>query len=81
MSKLLEKAIAKCFQYDIVKEELIHTNQFRGQSHSSCLDAGAGLQPAWAAGPYPGNTNGSKKKGLSHWRHGCGASIIMYIVG
>jgi hypothetical protein len=40
MSKLMEKAVAKCFQYDIVKHELIPTNQFGGRTHSSCLDAG-----------------------------------------
>jgi hypothetical protein len=54
MSKLMEKAVAKQFQYDIVKEELIHTNQFGGQTHSSCLDAGITLihdiQSAHAAG-------------------------------
>jgi hypothetical protein len=40
MSKLLEKAVAKHMQYDIVKFELIHANQFGGHAHSSCLDAG-----------------------------------------
>jgi hypothetical protein len=43
MSKLMEKAVAKCFQYDIVKEGLIHTNQFGGRTHSSCLDTGLTL--------------------------------------
>jgi hypothetical protein len=54
MSKLMEKAVAKRFQYDIVKEGLIHTNQFGGRTHSSCLDAGLTLihdvQAAHAAG-------------------------------
>jgi hypothetical protein len=54
MSKLMEKAVAKCFQYDIVKEGLIHTNQFGGRTHSSCLNAGLTLihdvQAAHAAG-------------------------------
>jgi hypothetical protein len=54
MSKLMEKAVAKRFQYDIVKEGLIHTNQFEGQTHSSCLDVGLTLihdvQVAHAAG-------------------------------
>jgi hypothetical protein len=54
MSKLMEKAVAKCFQYDIVKEGLIHTNQFGGWTHSSCLDTGLTLlndvQAAHAAG-------------------------------
>jgi retron-type reverse transcriptase len=54
MSKLLEKAVAKRFQYDIVKEELIPTNQFGGRTHSSCLDTGITLihdvQAAHAAG-------------------------------
>jgi hypothetical protein len=43
MSKLMEKAVTKCFQYDIVKEGLIHTNQFGGRTHSSCLDTGLTL--------------------------------------
>jgi hypothetical protein len=43
MSKLLEKAVAKRMQHDIVKHELIHTNQFGGRAHSSCLDAGLAL--------------------------------------
>jgi hypothetical protein len=43
MSKLLEKAVAKCMQHDIVKHELIHANQFGGRAHSSCLDAGLAL--------------------------------------
>jgi hypothetical protein len=43
MSKLLEKAVAKRMQYDIVKHELIHANQFGGRAHSSCLDAGLAL--------------------------------------
>jgi hypothetical protein len=54
MSKLMEKAVAKHFQYDIVKEGLIHTNQFGGRTHLSCLDAGLTLihdvQVAHAAG-------------------------------
>jgi hypothetical protein len=43
MSKLLEKAVAKHFQHDIVTHELIPTNQFGGCTHSSCLDAGLTL--------------------------------------
>jgi hypothetical protein len=43
MSKLLEKAVAKRMQHDIVKHELIYTNQFGGRAHSSCLDAGLAL--------------------------------------
>jgi hypothetical protein len=43
MSKLMEKAVAKRFQHDIVKYELIPTNQFGGRTHSSCLDAGLTL--------------------------------------
>jgi hypothetical protein len=43
MSKLLEKAVAKRMQHDIVAHELIHTNQFGGRAHSSCLDAGLTL--------------------------------------
>jgi hypothetical protein len=43
MSKLLEKAVAKRMQYDIVKYELIQANQFGGRAHSSCLDAGLAL--------------------------------------
>jgi hypothetical protein len=43
MSKLLEKAVAKRMQHDIVKNELIHANQFGGRAHSSCLDAGLAL--------------------------------------
>jgi hypothetical protein len=43
MSKLLEKVVAKCMQYNIVKYELIHANQFGGQAHSSCLDMGLAL--------------------------------------
>jgi hypothetical protein len=40
LSKLLEKAVAKRFQHNIVEHELIPTNQFGGCTHSSCLDAG-----------------------------------------
>jgi hypothetical protein len=43
MSKLLEKAVAKRMQHDIVKYELIQANQFGGRAHSSCLDAGLAL--------------------------------------
>jgi hypothetical protein len=43
MSKLLEKAVAKRMQHDIVKYELIHTSQFGGHTYSSCLDAGLAL--------------------------------------
>jgi hypothetical protein len=43
MSKLMEKAVAKRFQHDIVKHELIPTNQFGGRTHSSCLDTGLTL--------------------------------------
>jgi hypothetical protein len=43
MSKLMEKAVAKRFQYDIVKHELIPTYQFGGRTHSSCLDTGLTL--------------------------------------
>jgi hypothetical protein len=43
MSKLLEKAVAKRMQHDIVAHKLIHTNQFGGRAHSSCLDAGLTL--------------------------------------
>jgi hypothetical protein len=43
MSKLLEKAVAKRMQYDIIKHKLIHANQFGGRAHSSCLDAGLAL--------------------------------------
>jgi hypothetical protein len=54
ISKLMEKAVTKRFQYDIVKENLIGTNQFGRRTHSSCLDAGLTLihdvQTAHAAG-------------------------------
>ena len=54
MSKLMEKAVAKRMQYDIITHELIPTNQFGGRAHSSCLDAGLTLlhdvQTAHAAG-------------------------------
>jgi hypothetical protein len=43
LSKLLEKAVAKHLQHDIVAHELIPTNQFGGRTHSSCLDAGLTL--------------------------------------
>jgi hypothetical protein len=43
MSKLLEKAVAKRMQFNIVKYELIQANQFGGRAHSSCLDAGLAL--------------------------------------
>jgi hypothetical protein len=43
MSKLLEKAVAKRMQHDIVKHELIQANQFGGRAHSLCLDAGLAL--------------------------------------
>jgi hypothetical protein len=43
MSKLLEKAVAKRMQHDIVAHELIYTNQFGGRAHSLCLDAGLTL--------------------------------------
>ena len=54
MSKLLEKAIAKRFQFDLVKHELVPTIRFRGRMHLSCLDAAMTLvhniQSAHAAG-------------------------------
>ena len=43
MSKLMEKAVAKRMQHDIVAHELIPTTQFGGRLHSSCLDAGITL--------------------------------------
>jgi hypothetical protein len=43
MSKLLEKAIAKRMQHDIVAHEPVHTNQFGGRAHSLCLDTGLAL--------------------------------------
>jgi hypothetical protein len=43
MSKLLEKAVVKRMQHNIMKHELIHTNQFGGRVHSSCLDVGLAL--------------------------------------
>jgi hypothetical protein len=43
LSKLLEKAVAKRFQHDIVTHELIPTNQFGGRTHSLCLNAGLTL--------------------------------------
>jgi hypothetical protein len=43
MSKLLEKAVTKRMQHDIMKHELIHANQFGGWAHSSCLDTGLTL--------------------------------------
>jgi hypothetical protein len=43
LSKLLEKAVAKRLQHNIVTHELIPTNQFGGCMHSSCLDAGLAL--------------------------------------
>jgi hypothetical protein len=43
MSKLLEKAVAKQMQYDIVAYELIQANQFGSRAHSSCLDTGFAL--------------------------------------
>ena len=54
MSKLMEKAVAKRMQHDIVAHELIPTQQFGGQAHSLCLDVGLTLthdvQTAHAAG-------------------------------
>lgn len=54
MSKLLEKAVDKRLQHDIVKHELVPTTQFGGRSHSSCTDAGLALihdvQSAFRAG-------------------------------
>ena len=54
MSKLMEKAVAKRMQHDIVAHKLIPANQFGGRMHSSCLDAGITLihdvQTAHAAG-------------------------------
>jgi hypothetical protein len=43
LSKLLEKAVAKRLQHDIVTHKLIPTNQFGGRTHSLCLDAGLTL--------------------------------------
>ena len=43
MSKLLEKAIAKRFQHDIVTHNLVPTIQFGGRAHSSCIDVGLTL--------------------------------------
>ena len=54
LSKLLEKAIAKQFQHDIVEHELVPSTQFGGRMHSSCLDTALTLvhdvQGAHAAG-------------------------------
>ena len=54
MSKLMEKAIAKRFQHDLVAHKLVASTQFRGRMHSSCLDAALTLvhdvQAAHAAG-------------------------------
>ena len=54
LSKLLEKAVAKRFQHDIVEHELVPSSQFGGRMHSSCLDAALTLihdvQAAHAAG-------------------------------
>ena len=43
MSKLMEKAVTKRMQHDIMAHELIPTTQFGGHSHSSCLDVGITL--------------------------------------
>ena len=54
MSKLLEKAIAKCIQHEIITHVLVLTIQYGGRTHSSCLDMGLTLlhdiQVAHAAG-------------------------------
>lgn len=51
---MLEKAVGKRLQHDIVKHELVPTTQFGGRSHSSCTDAGLALihdvQSAFRAG-------------------------------
>jgi hypothetical protein len=43
LSKLLEKAVAKRFQHNIITHELISTTQFGGRTHSLCLDTGLTL--------------------------------------
>lgn len=54
LSKLLEKAVAKRFQHEIVEHELVPSAQFGGRMHSSCLDVALTLvhdiQAAHAAG-------------------------------
>jgi hypothetical protein len=75
MSKLMEKAVAKHFQYDIVKEGLIHTNQFRGRTHSSCLDTGLTLihdvQAAHTAGLKAGILLFDVKGFFDNINHAC----------
>src|ERR1700677_1606878 len=80
MSKLLEKAVAKRFQHDIVKHELIPTNQFGGRAHSSCLDAGLTLlhdvQRAHSIGLKVGILLFDVRGFFDHVNHGRMSSIL-----
>ena len=80
MSKLLEKAVAKRFQHDIVKHELIPTNQFGGRTHSSCLDAGLTLlhdvQRAHSIGLKVGILLFDIRGFFDHVNHGCMSSNL-----
>jgi hypothetical protein len=80
MSKLLEKAIAKRMQHDIVKHELIHANQFGGRAHSSCLDAGLTLihnvQDAHRRGLKVGILLFDVRGFFDNVNHGCMTAIL-----
>ena len=73
MSKLLEKVIAKRFQFDLVKYELVPTNQFGGRMYSSCLDTAMTLvhdiQAAHAAGLKMGMVLFDVKGFFDHINH------------
>jgi hypothetical protein len=80
MSKLMEKAVAKCFQHDIIREGLIDTNQFGGRTHSSCLNAGLTLihnvQAAHAAGLKAGILLFDVKGFFNNINHACMAARL-----
>lgn len=80
MSKLLEKAVAKQIQHDIVAYELVPTNQFGGHSHSSCLDTAMTLvhdvQTAHAADLKVGMLLFDVRGFFDNVNHGCMCAIL-----
>lgn len=81
MSKLLEKAVAKCIQHDIVSFNLVPSNQFRGQMHSSCIDVALTLvhdiQAAHTAGMKAGMLLFNVKGFFNNVNYDCMITILV----
>ena len=80
MSKLMEKVVTKRMQHDIVTHELIPTQQFRGQVHSSCLDTGLTLvhdvQTVHTAGLKVGIVLFDVKGFFDNVNHACMSAVL-----